>query len=97
MLVEQIRQYKTNVLTEAQREQYFRDGFLILPNYVPQSWVARLQAALAELMDRSRTISKSDGVFILEEGATRPRTRAFTALPARRIDTPSSGNFSATP
>lgn len=75
MLVEKIRQHPTNVLTEAQREQYFRDGFLILPNYVPQAWITRLQAALADLMERSRAITQSTPVYVLEEGhsAATPR------------------------
>ena len=81
MLPDKIRQYPTNVLSDAQREQYFRDGFLILPDYVPQAWIARLQAALAELMERSREVTATDDVFILEEGhsAATPRLHRVTS------------------
>ena len=81
MLPEKIRQYPTHVLTEAQREQYFRDGFLILPNYVPPAWIARLQGALDELMERSRAVAQTDEVFILEEGhsAATPRLHRVTS------------------
>jgi len=56
------------VLSQVQRESYFRDGFLILPDYVPAAWVGRLQAALVELMERSRGITRSDQTWVLEEG-----------------------------
>lgn len=81
MLAEKVRQYPAKVLTEAQREQYFRDGFLILPDYVPPAWVGRLQAALAELMERSRAVTRTDEVYILEEGHSpaTPRLHRITS------------------
>jgi hypothetical protein len=56
------------VLTEAQRLSYFSDGFLVLPDYVPAGWLRHLHAATAELMDCSRSVTRSDNVFVLEEG-----------------------------
>jgi len=56
------------VLTQAQRTAYFADGFLVLPNYVPQAWLTRLRAATQDMLDRSRSVARSDGVFVLEEG-----------------------------
>lgn len=56
------------VLTEAQRLSYFSDGFLVLPDYVPARWLQRLTDATAALMERSRSVSRSDNVFVLEEG-----------------------------
>ncbi len=81
MLAEKVRQYPTNVLTEAQRLQYFRDGFLILPDYVPGAWIARQKAALAELMERSRAVTQTDEIFILEDGhsAAMPRLHRITS------------------
>jgi ectoine hydroxylase len=69
------------VLTGAQRSAYFTDGFLVLPDYVPTAWLDRLQAATAELMDRSRRVTRSDGVFVLEEGhsANNPRLHRVTS------------------
>jgi len=87
MMPEQIRQHRTNVLSEAQREQYFRDGFLILQDYVPAAWIARLQAALADLMERSRAVSTTDDVFVLEEGhsAAAPRLHRVTSPQDRHL------------
>jgi len=62
MLPDKVRQYRPHVLSEAQREQYFRDGFLVLPDFVPSAWTSRLQAALSELIERSRSITKTDPV-----------------------------------
>jgi len=63
------------VLSEAQRRFYFENGFLGLPGYVPETWLARLRGAMAELLERSRGYSQSDQVFVLEEGhsAAQPR------------------------
>jgi len=81
MLPDKVRQYRPHVLSEAQREQYFRDGFLVLPEFVPSAWTSRLQAALAELIERSRSITKTDEVFVLEEGhsAASPRLHRITS------------------
>jgi hypothetical protein len=68
MKPQDILAHPANVLTSEQRESFFRDGFLVLPGYVPESWLARLRAAMAELLDRSRAISRSDSIYVLEEG-----------------------------
>jgi hypothetical protein len=49
MRTEDVLTYRPIVLTEAQRAAYFSDGFLILPNYVPRTWLERLCAANDEL------------------------------------------------
>ena len=82
MLVQDVLKHPARVLTEAQRAQYFADGFLVLPQYVPPAWLARLQRALAELMERSRKISRSDDTWILEDGHS-ARTPRLPAAPAR--------------
>jgi len=56
------------VLTEAQRQAFFDKGFVALPEYVPEPWLTRLRAATAELLDRSRSKSQSDSIYVLEEG-----------------------------
>jgi ectoine hydroxylase len=62
--------HPARVLTEAQRRSFFDNGFVVLPDYVPESWLARLRAAMAELIERSRAVTGSDGVYVLEEGHT---------------------------
>jgi ectoine hydroxylase len=69
------------VLTDAQRAAFFSDGFLVLPDYVPAAWIRRLQQATADLMERSRSVTRSDGVFVLEDGhsADHPRLHRVTS------------------
>ncbi|WP_313311053.1 phytanoyl-CoA dioxygenase family protein [Pulveribacter sp.] len=68
MIAEKVLQHPCNVLTEAQRLQFFRDGFLVVENYVPEPWLERLRAATRDLVERSRAVRESDATFILEEG-----------------------------
>src|ERR1700722_16964760 len=56
------------VLTDVQRPRYFADGFLVLPDYVPERWLRQLRAATQDMLDRSRDVAQSDAVFVLEEG-----------------------------
>jgi hypothetical protein len=67
--------HRAIVLSETQRTTFFDEGFLTLPDYVPQTWLQRLRAAMAELVDRSRAVSKSDGTYVLEEGHARDTPR----------------------
>ena len=68
MRTEDVLTYRPIALTEAQRAAYFSDGFLILPDYVPRTWLERLCAANDELLERSRRVAHSDSIFVLEEG-----------------------------
>src|SRR5690606_13872917 len=68
MKPEDVMRHPLNVLTHAQRLRYFRDGYLVLPDYVPAEWLNRLRAASADLLDRSRAVTQSDHIFTLEEG-----------------------------
>jgi len=75
MKPQDVLKHPANVLSDAQRHEFFNKGFVVLPDYVPEAWLVRLRAAMAELLDRSRTVKQSDGVFVLEEGhsETNPR------------------------
>ena len=68
MKPEDVLKNPATVLSEAQRRSYFENGYLVLPDYVPGAWLARLRAAMAELLERSRAVSQSTDVYILEEG-----------------------------
>ena len=68
MKPEQVLQYRPIVLPEAQRAEYFEKGYLVLPDYVSLAWIERLRAAMMETIETSRSVTESDGVFILEEG-----------------------------
>jgi ectoine hydroxylase len=75
MLRQDVLKHPARVLTEAQRAEFFAKGYLTLPDYVPAHWLTRLQAATEALMDRSRTVTATNDIFVLEEGhsAAHPR------------------------
>jgi len=83
MIPEDILSHKSKVLTRQQREFYFKNGYLILENIIPQEWVNRLRVATDEIVDRSRSMTKSDDVFDLEPGhsADSPRLRRLSSPP----------------
>jgi ectoine hydroxylase-related dioxygenase (phytanoyl-CoA dioxygenase family) len=78
---EHVLKQPLNVLTAGQRASYFDDGYLVLPDYVPASWLSRLRSTMAELMERSRGVSQSNDIYILEEGhsAAHPRLHRVTS------------------
>lgn len=50
----------TKVITNEQRKQYFRDEFLVLPEFVSQQWLEKLRSVTDEFVEKSRHISDSD-------------------------------------
>jgi ectoine hydroxylase-related dioxygenase (phytanoyl-CoA dioxygenase family) len=81
MTEEQILAEDPRVLTQAQREFYFENGYLLVEAVIPDEWVARLRAVTAEMVDRSRSLARSDAIFDLEPGHTaeHPRLRRLTS------------------
>lgn len=81
MTPEQVLACPPRVLTQAQRQFYFSEGYLLLPEIVPAEWIQRLRAATDELIERSRKIAKSDAVWDLEPDhrAEAPRLRRVSA------------------
>lgn len=68
MTPEQILAIAPRVLTQAQREFYFREGYILLERIIGDEWIRKLRAATEELVERSRDVTKSDRVFDLEPG-----------------------------
>ena len=81
MKPEEILSHKPRVLTQAQREFYFENGYICLEKIIPDAWVKRLRQTTKEMTDRSRSVTKSDAVWDLEKGhsARRPRLRRLSA------------------
>ena len=81
MTPEQVLSHPPRVLTQAQREFYFSEGYLLLPKILPAEWIERLRAATDELVERSRKVTKSDTICDLEPGhrADAPRLRRVSA------------------
>ncbi len=70
------------VLAQAERELFFEQGYLCLPSMVDPSWIERLRAGVDRLVERSRSLARSDGVFDLDSdhAADAPRLRRIAFL-----------------
>jgi ectoine hydroxylase len=81
MLVDEARRTTPKIITAEQREFYLENGYLLLAEIIPPDWLARLRAATDEMIERSRSIDRSDAVFDLEPDHTRdnPRLRRVTS------------------
>jgi len=68
-------------LAPAQREAYFRDGYVAARSVVPADWIRRLRAATDELLEESRSVAKSNQRFDLgpDHTAADPRPRRIRA------------------
>ena len=66
MTPEQVLAIKPKVLTQQQREHYFREGYLLLEKAIPDEWIDRLRRATDEMVERGRKVTKSDKIFDLE-------------------------------
>jgi ectoine hydroxylase-related dioxygenase (phytanoyl-CoA dioxygenase family) len=66
MTPEAILKIPPRVLTQAQREHYFREGYILLEKIIGDEWIRKLCAATEELVERSRKVTKSDTIFDLE-------------------------------
>ena len=81
MTPEQILNNEPRVFSQKQRESYFANGYMLVDKIIPDDWVNRLIWIPDEVVERSRSLSKSDAVFDLEPGhiAARPRLRRLTS------------------
>lgn len=82
MTPEQVLSEKPRILTQKQRERYFADGYLMLEKLLPDSWIERLKAATEAMVEKSRTVTKSDAVWDLDKGhtASNPRLRRLSSM-----------------
>jgi ectoine hydroxylase-related dioxygenase (phytanoyl-CoA dioxygenase family) len=64
-------------LSQAQREYYFENGYLLVEGLISGERLAELQAVAAEFVEQSRKITASNDIFDLEPGhsADAPRLR----------------------
>jgi ectoine hydroxylase-related dioxygenase (phytanoyl-CoA dioxygenase family) len=82
MRTEEILAEAPRVLTRAQREFYFENGYLLVEGLIDAETIARLNAVTDEFVEASRTRTASDGVFDLAPG------HAADAPLVRRLKTP---------
>jgi ectoine hydroxylase len=80
MTPEDILSHPPRVLTQAQREHFFREGYVLAESMISEDWLVRLREARDELVARSRCLTESDAVFDLEPGhrPEAPRLRRVT-------------------
>jgi len=88
MRQEDIMRRPANVLSDAQRDAYFRDGYLTADGLIPVEWVRRFQALSAEFLEASRTVRASNEAFDLapSHSPERPHVRRLRALVDRHPD-----------
>ena len=55
-------------LGDSERRAYFTNGHLALDGAIPPQWIARLRDATREIVERSRTVTRNDGAYVLEDG-----------------------------
>jgi ectoine hydroxylase-related dioxygenase (phytanoyl-CoA dioxygenase family) len=82
MTPDQVLAIKPKVLSQAQREQYFSEGYLYVERAIDEHWIRRLRAATDEMIERSRKVTRSDAIFDLEP-AHRPEAPRL-----RRVSNP---------
>ncbi len=72
-------------LTQAQREAYFADGYILVEGLIDDDWLERLRAVTAEFVEKSRAVAASDETFDLapEHCAERPIVRRLKEPDAR--------------
>ncbi len=82
MTPEEILAQPACFLTQEQRELFFDQGYLAFPGLIGEAHLRSLRAALAKVVDHSRSLSQSSDRFDLEAGhsADNPRLRRATYL-----------------
>ncbi len=77
MKPEKILSHAPRLLRQEQREAYFENGYLLLESFIQGELLARLQATVAEFVEKSRAVGASDEMFDVEPGhsSETPRLR----------------------
>ena len=71
MAPEDIAKYPVKTITQAQRDAYFKDGYLAIERAISPEWLARLRAAADGFVEQSRSVTEADKVFdIADAGKT---------------------------
>ncbi len=70
------------VLTQEEREFYFDEGYVVKKECISKDWIAKLNDGIAKLVEKSRSMTASDGAFDLEPNHTaeNPRLRRIAYL-----------------
>src|SRR5687767_9654218 len=82
MTPDQVLALPPRLLSQSQREFYFREGYLLVEKIIGDEWLRKLRAATEEMVERSRKVTTSDKIFDLEP-AHRPESPRL-----RRVSNP---------
>ncbi len=87
MTPDDIRATPCRTIPEAQRERFLEEGAICVERAIGDEWLAALRAGVDRLVERSRSVTKSDAIFDLEPGHTAdaPRLRRVSS-PADQDD-----------
>ena len=85
MSPEDILSQPPRVLSASQRADYFENGYLFLEAFIGHDWLDRVNAAVDEVVERSRSVSASNREFVLEpdHSASEPRLRRLNCAADR--------------
>lgn len=88
MTPETILSHPARVLSQAQREDYFRKGFLAADGLIPRPWVNLLIDRSNAFLEASRSVTASNEAYDLapSHSAERPHVRRLRALVDRHPD-----------
>ena len=77
---EQILAQPAKVLSRDQREFYFKNGYLVLNEFIGQDWLDRIWQVTNRFINESRNYTQSDAKFDLEPNHTaeQPRLRRLS-------------------
>ena len=80
MSPEDVLSHPPRVLSQAQREFYFEQGYVQAEGLIDQGWMKRLRGAVAELIENTSSMTRTEGHYELEDEHTteRPRVRRIT-------------------
>ena len=81
MTPEEILAVPAKVLSQAQRQFYFDNGYLLVESIIPTTLVEKMRRVTDEWVEKSRSIEKSDAIFDLEPGhrVDKPRLRRLSS------------------
>ncbi len=81
MTPEEVLARTPQVLTQKQREDYFRDGYIVLERIIPEDRLEKLRAVTEDMVERSCAITESDKVWDVDKGhsADAPRLRRLSS------------------
>ena len=83
MTPEAILENQAQILSQAAREAYFENGFVIASGFLQENWLERIRGAYLAAVERSREAETSNHWFSLQADHSRetPRIQRIERIP----------------